>query len=102
MPETQKKTYTPAEIAQALNNGCKVPGQVEEGATWGRTLAEVLRRLDWVDFESHSYCKVASFEAHLKKGHRKVEIISASFMGVFTEVRVHDEVECARCLRQST
>ena len=50
-----------------------------------------LRDLGWDPATSYSECSKASFESHRKKGNRSVEIISASFMGVFTEVRVYTE-----------
>lgn len=97
MAQTKKKTPDVHEIATAIERGCKHPSQVDEGSTYARNLANALRHKGWEDYETHSYCKVASYEAHLKKGHRRVEITSACFMGVFTDIRSWTIDECGRC-----
>jgi hypothetical protein len=45
-----------------------------------------LRRQGWTYHETGSYCTKASGETHLQKDGLAVEIISASFLGSFTQI----------------
>jgi hypothetical protein len=82
------KTISAKALAKKIDDGSEGM-QVEEGSGFARELDEHLRDLGWDPYESLSQCSKASFESHRKKGNRRVEIISASFLGVFTEVRCY-------------
>jgi len=90
--ETKKSEISARELAAKVDGGHEGM-QVERGSTFGRSVAGVLYDKGWANYETHSYCTKASFEAHLKKGNRRVEIISSSFMGVFTIVRCSTDRE---------
>jgi hypothetical protein len=81
-----KQKISAAALATKIDDG-STGMQVEEGGGFGRSLYQGLLSKGWVHAESYSECSKASFEAHLKKGNRRVEIISASFLGVFTDIR---------------
>lgn len=79
---------TPNEIVAKVEQGGTFYEQVEEGTQFGRDVAALLRERGWKAYSSLSACKVATFETHLKKGARKIEIVSSFFLGPFTEVHV--------------
>lgn len=64
------------------------PTMVDIGSEFGRALTSELYRLGWVDTQSYSYCTKATFESHLKKDGFKVNIISAQFLGPFTQIEL--------------
>lgn len=74
------------EVAARLVAGTLKHEQVDQGESFGRALAVALRKAGYVDLESTSTCKRASYEALLGNGTTEVEITSAVFMGAFTEV----------------
>ena len=80
------KGLTVSRIATLVEKKDVGQHQAEQGAGFGRLLAEELRKRGFRPVESYSKCDVADFECHLKKSGKSVEIISSCFMGVFTEV----------------
>lgn len=76
---------TPEEIAAELENG-PVHKTVDVGTGFGQSLATLLYKNGWSDYETRSRCKVASCEFHLQKNGRVVEIISSFFLGPFTQI----------------
>jgi len=94
---TIETTVDPYAMAKLIDRGCKHPSQVEKGREFASNLASILMSLGWEEYESYSYCKVASFEQHLQKGHRRIEIISSSFIGVFTIMDEHQVDTCDCC-----
>lgn len=85
MPEDTRK-ISARDLALEIDDG-RNSITVDQGMSFGRTVAAVLEDKGWRPFETGSYCSKATFETHLKKGNRRVEIISAVFMGAFTQVR---------------
>jgi hypothetical protein len=83
---TKQKISAKALAKKIDNGGDSVT--VDEGSGYARDLDETLRDLGWTTATSYSECSKASFESHLKKGDRRIEIVCASFMGVFTQVSV--------------
>lgn len=71
-----------------LKPNTSISRQVEQGREYAVKLYNALRKLGFEDAERHSVCSVATFESHLEKGGKRVEIISSSFMGVFTIINV--------------
>jgi hypothetical protein len=98
MSNSKTETLTSQQIARAIDGGHKYPHQVEKGAAFAKDLHSALIGRGWDYYESHSYCKVASFESHLQKGHRRIEIISSAFMGVFTTIHTYEVERCSDCL----
>jgi hypothetical protein len=62
--------------------------QVDSGSEFGSALASHLTKNGWKPYQNLSVCSKASFQAYLEYRGHKIEIISASFMGVFTDIRV--------------
>lgn len=80
---------TMTEAVEKIENGNGL--QVDKGSRWGRELCAALRENGWKSAKSYSKCSVASFEAHLEKGNKRLEITSACFMGAFTNVYVWEK-----------
>jgi hypothetical protein len=80
---------TPIELARKIDSGeIKGNTQVTEGDTYGRGVADELRKLGWVTDRRGSTMTKATFEAQLKKDKRRIWIISAVFLGPYTEIEL--------------
>ena len=64
------------------------PGNVQMDGPFGKRMMDALAKEGWVHAERSDYCSKAHFERNLKKGNKKVNIVEASFFGVFTQVHV--------------
>ena len=53
---------------------------------YGSELCQLLSEAGYKPYRTYSQCKVASFESHLQKGSREVDVVVSNFMGVFTQV----------------
>jgi hypothetical protein len=60
----------------------------DKGYAFGAGVAGALRNRGWEHYSPKSSCSKASGEWHLRKGAKTVEIISANFLGAFTQVRM--------------
>lgn len=83
------KVATGTEIAAKINCGdfrASYDRTEMEDGFHGKLVIELMR-LGWKHYQSHSRCTKASSEDHMEKDGRRVEIISAYFMGFFTQVR---------------
>jgi len=87
-PQPRSDTNYAAEVAERIIAGLPTYSQVERGESFGRALATALRAAGYVDLESTSTCKTATYEALLGNGTTEVEIRCAVFMGVFTAIHV--------------
>ena len=84
---TTKKKISAQALAKKIDGGGDSV-TLDEGWGFARDLDLHLRDLGWTTATSYSECSKASFESHLKKADRRIEIVCASFMGVFTQVSV--------------
>lgn len=82
----KKHLFTIKEIALHIDDGT-LKNDSWDGAT-GAQISKELKLLGWTPALSLSKCHVASFEDHLKKEGKKVEILVSNCMGVFTQVTV--------------
>jgi hypothetical protein len=89
---TKTKKISAETLAKKIDDGGDSV-TLDEGSGFGRNLDKHLRDLGWKTATSYSECSKASFESHLKKGDRRIEIVCASFMGVFTQVSVWDHTD---------
>ena len=87
-----KKKISAKALAKKIDK-CGGSVTVDEGSGFARELDQHLRASGWTTATSYSECGKASFESHLKKADRRIEIVCASFMGVFTQVSAwnHDD-----------
>jgi hypothetical protein len=81
-----KNTIARIESHVGKNEGLQT--QVESGSGFGSALASHLTDNGWKPYQNLSVCSKASFQAYLEYRGHKIEIISSSFMGVFTSIRV--------------
>jgi hypothetical protein len=89
MAKTKTKTKPqpdPKVVAKAIHAGTETDNSWEEGGAFAAELAAELSKLGWKRATSYSECSKASYEKHLQHGTRRIEIISSSFLGVFTQI----------------
>jgi hypothetical protein len=75
------------EIAQKILDKQSVPTILD--GHHGQAIERALRQHGAKEAKSHSSCKVASFESHLKlPDGRTVHLVNSNFMGSFTDIEV--------------
>ena len=75
-----------AKLCKEVDDGRESITVDGEGRQFASSLARYLEQHGWVEYETYSECSKATFEAHVQKGNRRVDIISAVFLGPFVQI----------------
>ena len=78
---------SPAELAQYIDTN-KRSVQVEQGDRHCSATCAELRRLGWRYRKTYSSCSKATYEDSLEKDGYRLNAVSASFLGTFSDYRV--------------
>ena len=79
-------------IANRINSGESLNvsyGRDEMEPSFHSNLVSHLYKMGFTDEQTGSYCSKASGESHLIKDNLHVEVVSANFLGFFTQVQAH-------------
>jgi hypothetical protein len=86
-----EKEHAVTEVIDGLVESIQAGKSKMVDGNYGWALDGRLHADGWENHRTFSRCKVASFESHLKKDGRTVEIIVSCCMGTFTQVTVGKE-----------